>query len=115
MDLEHAGDRTWRGRGAQADVKLLGGGAEVGLNREKVELRGIALAARGLHKKVIHAWCCSGGVGEQKPATAQRGEHGFRHASRELGGDDGIEGIASFPQHLLGRGSGNRVSAGDRT
>ncbi len=86
-----------RGRcGPQADVELLGCGTEVGVDRVEVRRRDVPGRSRGLNEEVVNHRRAWGRVCQQETTAADGGQHGFRHAGGELGGDHGVEGVAPF-------------------
>ncbi len=113
LDRVHSCQGPRGGCGAQADVKFLGGGAEVGMDRVKVDGRSVPARARRLDEEVVDHGGASGRVREQETAAAQGGQHGLGNAGCEMRGDDGVEGVAAFLEDLRCRGSGDRMPARD--
>ena len=112
MDGEEALDRAGHRNGADTDVELLRGGAEVRKDGIEVEVLRIAAPLRGLDEEIVKQRIAAGGLRQQKAAAAQRGQDRFGCAGRAKSGQHGIEGIAALGQHLFGRGGRRRMPAG---
>ena len=71
MNREDSADGARRCHGAETDVELLRGGAEIGEDRIEVEIRlGLALF-RGLHEKVVEDRRLTACLGQEEAAAAE--------------------------------------------
>lgn len=113
VDVEDACDRARCGDGAEADVEVLAGVAEV--DGDGVEVGFGVTGLGGLGEEVEEDVVALGGVGEAEAAAAEAGEHGFDDAGGEEGGDRGVEGVAAFLEGKLSGFDGFFVTCGDRT
>ena len=92
------GDRT------RADMKLLGGRAEIRLNGVEIKLVLRPFHARCMGEKIIETRPAALPVKRhQESAAANRGKHEFRHAGCRHAGNRCIEGIAAVTQYVSRR------------
>ena len=106
VDGIHPGQGPRGRRRAQADVELLGGGAEISMHWVKVDVRGVFARSRCLDEEVVNDGRATGGVREQKAAAAKGCQHRLGDAGCEVSGDGSVEGVASFLEDLRRGGRG---------
>ena len=107
---------TGRGRGPKADMKLLGGGAEIGLNGKERNLVRRPAAQRRLHEEVEQLDRVAAGLARhEKPAAAGRSEYGLGDEAHAYARDRRIEGVAAIGQNLAGSRGGQRMTGRDDT
>ena len=93
-------------------MEFLGRGAEIGQDREEVELFGRAASARRLDEEIVEAGPALGGARHQEAAAAQRAEHRLGNGRRAESGQRRVERVAAVVKDLT-RGLGRcRMTAG---
>ena len=114
LDAEEALDQSRRGDRAMADVKLLGGDAEIGMDRVEVECFACQGRPRRIDEEIIKPGLAVDRLCQEKPPAGEGSQDRLGDASRRHGRQHGIEGAAAFLQNFLGRSRRFTVTAGDR-